>query len=195
MEDIKKLVERLTDLWHWLLGLVSGVAAVWKLYTVYGSRFWRAIALSDAIYGHFGPEAAQQFVADLRDRKRDGVVRESRLQLVEKKLDLAVYLCSDAGTCEWVNTECAELLCIERANCIGLGWLEGIDAVERGKVYDVWMHAVTHRLPYECKYTVHNRRTGKKTLCLTYAYPHITSEGKLLCYVGYLIPETESASS
>jgi PAS domain-containing protein len=189
VDDIKKLFERLTDLWHWLLGLVSGIIAVWKLCSIYGSRFWRAIALSDAIHDHLGPEASKQFVAEMREHKRDGVVRESRLQLVEKKLDLAVYLCSDTGSCEWVNNECAELIGLDRLDCLGLGWLEGVDAVERGKVYDVWMHAVSHRLPYEYKYTVHNRRTGKKIVCVTFAYPHITSDGKLLCYVGYLTPE------
>ena len=194
MDDIKKLIERLADLWHWLLGLVSGIAAVWKVYSVYGTRVRRAIVLSDAIHAHFGPEAAESFIADLRDRRRDGVVRESRLQLVEKKLDLAVYLCSDTGNCEWVNNETAELFGIERINCIGLGWLDGIAADERAKVYDVWMHAVSHRIPYECRYTVHNRRTGNKTICVTYAYPHITSGGKLLCYVGYVTPEKPSGN-
>lgn len=189
MDDLKKLYDRLADLWAIVLGVVGGIAAIWRVYNIYGARLWRAVLLSDAIHSHFGHEAAKRFVDDLCERKREGIIRESRLQLVEKKLDLAVYLCSANGECEWVNNEAAELFGIERAGCVGLGWLEGIDAVERGHVYDVWMHSVSHRLPYEFRYTVKNRRTGIKTVCVTYAYPHLGKDGKLLYYVCYVTPD------
>lgn len=189
MDDIKKLYDRLVDLWAVLLGMVGGITAIWRVYRVYGTRIWRAILLSDAIHDHFGAETANKFIAEIRDRKRDGVVRESRLQLVEKKLDLAVYLCSAEGQCQWVNNEFGELFGIERVYCIGHGWLEGIEAIERGQVYDVWMHAVKNKLPYEYRYTIKNRRTGVKMKCVTYAFPHLTSDGEVLCYVGYVQSE------
>ena len=191
MDELKKLFERCFDMWHWVLGLVSGVAALWKFYRVYGDRFYRAIVLADAVYDHLGPKSPKQFLAEYREQKRNSIVRESRLQLVEKKLELAVYLCSETGECEWVNTECAELLGIERVDCLGLGWFEGVDAPERSAVYDSWMHSVAHKLSWECRYTLFNRRIERKTPCVTYAYPHL-SGGKLLCYVGYITPETSN---
>lgn len=191
MDELKKFYDRLVDLWVILLGLGSGIVAIWRIYCVHGTRLRRAMLLSDAVYSYFGPKATKLILAEFQEHKREGVVRESRLQLVEKKLDLAVYLCSDTGSCEWVNVEFAELLGIERISCLGLGWLEGVEANERTQVYNSWIHAVSHHLPYEYRYTIHNRRSGKKSQCLSYAYPHITSAGVLLCYVGYLVAETE----
>ena len=192
MDDLKKLYDRLSDLWAVVFGVVGGVTAIWRVYRVYGARIWRAVLLSDAIHIHFGPKAATAFIADFQNSKRDGIILESRLQLVENKLDLAGYVCSASGECEWVNSECAELLGIERINCLGFGWIEGIEATERTRVHSEWMHAVAHKLPYECRYTVHNRRSGKKTICVTFAFPHITSGGKLICYVGHLTPENKT---
>lgn len=193
MDDLKKFLERFDTVWAVFLGVGSGVAAIWRLYRTHGRRWLRAMCLSDAVYSHFGPNAARELVSSIDRRKREGIIRESRQKLVEEELDLAVYVCSATGNCEWVNDRCANLLGISDSSCIGFGWLDGIEASERTSVFDIWMHAVKNRLPYECRYTVHNRRTGERRICITKAYPLISSDGKVWCYTGSIKPETPDA--
>lgn len=187
MDEIKKLVGRLTDIWHVLVGVAGGILACWRVYAAHGHRVRRALLLSDAIHSSFGDEAAEDFLRDLLLRSKDSLIRESRIQLVEEKLGLAIY-CGDAsGNYEFVNHQFAELFGIDREGCLGYGWIDGVAGQERQRVHESWMYAVHNQLPYEGEYTVQNRRTGERIYCLTKAYPAVDGERRLVCYVGYVV--------
>jgi len=161
-------------------GAVAAIAAAVRL-------CWRRLVYiaraSEAARQRYGddPEAVVDFWFA---RQQTIAIHEIRQRLLESAIGAAIYVCDLQGQCESVNEELAELFGIDKADCVGLGWLEGICPEDRKRVHDVWMFCVTAGIPYECEYIVHNKRTGAEVEVTTKAYPVKRFDGKMLCYVG-----------
>jgi PAS domain S-box-containing protein len=115
------------------------------------------------------------------------LLHHSRLQLIEERLDLAVYVCSAKGECEWVSEAISDLFGIDREKFVGYGWLEAIIGDEREGIHKKWKYAIENGLPYEASYTVRHQRTHRLIPCRTEAFPVFSGvEHELSFYVGFV---------
>ena len=187
MEELKNAIHRLGELWHFVLGAISAGFAAYRIWRRHGVRVVTAYRVGLALHAEFGRDAAKQIAADLKRLSRMQLLHHSRLQLIEERLNLAVYICSAEGDCEWVSEAITNLFGIDREKFVGYGWLEAIVGDEREGVHKKWTYAIKNGLPYEARYTVRHQRTHKLTVCRTEAFPVFSGEDKVLSfYVGFV---------
>lgn len=184
MDDIQRLIDRVSDFWGWIIGAVTGVMAALAAWRKHGRRIHRTVVLSDRIHEHFGKDAGKKIVDELSRRSKDIVLGEVRQQFLEQRLGIALYVCASSGSCEYASEALADLFGLERAEMLGNGWLKAVDMSERQKVMEFWEYAVKHNMPYDYEYAVINQNTGKRFRVITRAFPVASRSGEMLCYVG-----------
>lgn len=133
-------------------------------------RVVAAYRIGIALHSEFGRDAAKKISEDIQRLSRMQLLHHSRLQLAERQLKIAVYVCSPEGGCEWVSEAIADLFGIDRQKFIGYGWLEAIVGSEREAVHRKWKYSVDNSLPYEDVYTVRHQRTHELVSCRTEAF-------------------------
>lgn len=101
-------------------------------------------------------------------------------------LDLSphpVYECNPTGECIFANGLLCDLFGLSAEDMMGSGWLEGILPEERERVFETWQSSVNNKIPYECSYTIRNRKTGVRHNAVTRALP-LEHDGVLIGYLG-----------
>ena len=185
MDDIENVLDKLAGLWGYALGCGGFIIASHKWFRRWYRDVYRALRFSSLIHSHFGSNAATAIIESLRERTRDGAIREVRLTLLEESLGAGIYVCDPVtGKCLNCNTALAELFGLDIGAFRDFGWLCAILPDDRIAVYDRWTACVKNTIPYEYSYRVKNQRTGREFRVLTRAYPAVLRDGTLLCYVG-----------
>lgn len=184
MDELIKLFGKISDFWGWAVGLVTGALAAFAAWRKHGRRFFRSLALSDRVHDHFGEKAGDKIVEEFSRRSKDIILGEVRQQFIESKLGIALYVCSPDGSCEYANEAIADLFGLERAQMLGNGWMRAVNRSERQKVMEFWEYAVQHKMPYDYEYGVVNQETMEKFKVSTRAFPVVSKDGSVLCYVG-----------
>lgn len=184
MDDLIKFCTKLADFWGWITGAITGIIAAVATWRRHGSRICRTIALSDNLHAHFGPKAGKKMVEEFSRRSKDILLGEVRQQFLESKLGIALYVCSSDGSCEYANESLATLFGLERAQMLGNGWLQAVNRSERQKVMEFWHYAIEHKMPYDYEYGIVNQETLEKFHAVTRAFPVVSKDGAMLCYVG-----------
>lgn len=179
-----KIFASIVDIWEWIVGCITVLYAGYRAWRKFGSSIGMALRLSSDLHKHYGKEAAKKIIESLSRAYRNGAIREARQQFIESELGLPIFVCSKDGRCEYTNKELNELLGLDSGACSGFGWIEGVDPIQRQRVYEKWMYITEHSLPYYEEYTVVNQRTGEKTECVARARPAKDQDGEILCYVG-----------
>ncbi len=185
MDDLKAALGKITDVWGYVIAIGGIVIACHKHVRRAYRAVYRALRFSNAIHVHFGNNAATALIESLRERTRDGAIREVRLTLLEDSLGAGIYVCDPVtGACLNCNTALAELFGLDQAAFRDFGWLSAIVPDDRIAVHERWTACVRNKIPYECSYRVKNQRTGREFRVITRAYPAMLKDGTLLCYVG-----------
>lgn len=185
MDEITRLVERISSGWVWLVSLVSSITAG----IVFGWKYFRqvrdAFRLSAAVYAQFGDNAPTALQAAYSEILLAVTVRELRVTLIEQALGAAIWVCrADNGAWIQSNMALCELFGLDQAALRDFGWLEAVDHPERLSCYDHWSKCVKDKIPYEGHYTITNQRTGRRFRCHARAHAAKSRDGTLLCYVG-----------
>ena len=185
MDELVKLFAKLADLWAYILAAIGFAFTGHRIITKHSHSVRRAIQLSDGLHAHYGDNPATKIISEIRERTRDGAIREIRLTLLEESLGAGIYVCDPiTGSCLSCNTALAELFGLDQSSFRGFGWLEGVRPSDRLPCYEHWTKCVKDKIPYEYTYTVRNHRDNREIKCVTRAYPAVLSDGTLLCYVG-----------
>ena len=183
-DKIKSLVDLLLACWGWLVGAVGfGIAAI-KVWRQFGGSLLSVIGFCHNLHTRYGDDAGKKIIEEI-DRLTHRVgVNSVRLEMVEHRSSLALFVCLPTGACEFVNRELSELFGLDNDECRGFGWTAPIDFGDKIRVVEHWKKCVDNGLPYEERYTIWNGRTNAKLRIYARALPHFDSSGKLLVYVG-----------
>lgn len=95
-----------------------------------------------------------------------------------------LYECSPTGECVFANQVLCDLFGLSYEDMLGSGWLAGVDATDRQRVYQVWSTAIESHIPYECSYKIVNRRDKTAWLVTTIALPIVDDKAGLMGYLG-----------
>lgn len=117
-------------------------------------------------------------------------VSEIRRLLIESTLGLSIFVCGKDGKCRDSNENLANLFGLDRSGTLGFGWLDCVCPEDRERVHESWMYAIRNGLPYECEYTVRNRRLNTEYVVVSRAYPVLSTKGEVYYYVGSVKKET-----
>lgn len=93
-----------------------------------------------------------------------------------------VYECNPDGSWYYANDTLCKLFNVPKEDMMVNGWLKGLGADERERVYHIWSTAVKLRLPYECSY-----KLTSGDIISTVAEPMLSSDGELFGYRGTLV--------
>lgn len=178
-----QLLLLLTDWWLYGVAAAGFVASSYGAWIVFRTRILFVVRAADAVRRVYGDDA-EEIVDFWYSRSKTIAVQEIRQRLLESHFGLSIYVCDPAGECDYVNDELCELFGLDRDDCKGFGWLEGIMPEDRKRVHEGWIFCVSHRIPYDCDYAVTNKRTGITVEVSTKAYPVTKISGEVLCYVG-----------
>lgn len=185
MDDFSSAIKKLGEFWAIAAGLCAFAAGWLSFGRRHGRRLLRSVDLSDHLHQHFGHESTKTLAGELHRIHIDGAIREVRIALLERRSSSAIYVCdSVSGGCTYANSELADMYGMDAADFAGNGWTEGIVPEERAGVFSAWQNAIGNCLPYECEYTVLNRRTEERFRVHTRAYPAKLKSGKVVWYVG-----------
>lgn len=185
MDDLENAINKLAGIWGYVLGCGGVLLAAHKWIRKWYRAVYRALRFSNAIHSHFGSNAAIAIIDSLRERTREGAIREVRLTLLEESLGAGIYVCDPVnGKCLNCNTALAELFGLDISSFRDFGWLSAIVPDDRIPTYERWTACVKNSIPYECEYRVKNQRTDRVFRVVTKAYPAVLRDGTLLCYVG-----------
>ena len=58
-----------------------------------------------------------------------------------------MYECSPEGNCVFANDKLCDLFGLSNEEMMGSGWLDGIEPIERERVYSTWKKSVEFRIP------------------------------------------------
>ena len=185
MDDLKSVLSKISDIWGYILVVGGVLVSCHKWFRKWYRAVHRAMRFSNAIHSHFGTNAATAIIESIRERTRDGAIREVRLTLLEESLGAGIYVCDPVtGACLNCNTALSELLGLDQMSFRDFGWLSAIVPDDRIAVHERWTACVRNKIPYECEYRTRNQRTGREFRVMTRAYPAVLKDGTLLCYVG-----------
>jgi len=185
VDSLENLFNKLVGLWGILLGCGGALLAGHKWIRQWYRAVSRALRFSIAMHAHFGSNPATVLIELLRERTRDGAIREIRLTLLEESLGAGIYLCHpDTGSCFKCNTALSELWGLDQVSFCDFGWLSAVMPDDRIAVHERWTACVRNKIPYECEYRIRNQRTGREFKVVTRAYPAVLKDGTILCYVG-----------
>lgn len=185
MDDLKSVLSKISDIWGYILVVGGVLVSCHKWFRKWYRAVHRAMRFSNAIHSHFGTNAATAIIESIRERTRDGAIREVRLTLLEESLGAGIYVCDPVtGACLNCNTALSELFGLDQMSFRDFGWLSAIVPDDRITVHERWTACVRNKIPYECEYLARNQRTGREFRVITRAYPAVLKDGTLLCYVG-----------
>ena len=185
MDDLKSVLSKISDIWGYILVVGGVLVSCHKWFRKWYRAVHRAMRFSNAIHSHFGTNAATAIIESIRERTRDGAIREVRLTLLEESLGAGIYVCDPVtGACLNCNTALSELFGLDQMSFRDFGWLSAIVPDDRIAAHERWTACVRNKIPYECEYRIRNQRTGREFRVMTRAYPAVLKDGTLLCYVG-----------
>jgi len=144
----------------------------------------RSINLSNSFYGK-SDSPAEEIFRLFEDIRR----LEIRAQLVERELEIGIFIAGVDGQWEFSNERLGKLLGDSR-DLVGLGWLSSVVLGQRDRVLRNWKKSIANQTPYEDSYTIENDRDGT-TFQVTAKAVAASRNGVVECYVGYLTIEED----
>jgi PAS domain-containing protein len=164
----------ITDLSHLLAGvtvIVSAAFAVWKTLGV----VWHKTAEIRRLYS-------------LKHQRwlETGVARAmSKIDIVMRINNNAVYVCTPQGANVMVTEALAELFGLTPEEMAGNGWSAAIScSSERTRAVNHWHECVKNRIPYDDEYEVEVR--GQRFRVGTTAHAVVNSMSDVLFYTGWV---------
>lgn len=149
----------------------------------------RVIPFIDSMTHEFSPNSGKS-IKDQINRIDDATrLAELRSKLIASNLltSTGVYECNVHGDCTWANNAFCDMLGLSQEEVLGSGWLAGIKAADRIKVWEVWQQSIAQDIPYECLYTIVNHRTREEISVRANAITHKSISGKNLGFYGTLV--------
>jgi PAS domain S-box-containing protein len=145
----------------------------------------RIIPFIDSMTHEFNPNSGKS-IKDQLNRIDDSIrLGELRSKMISNSLvTTGTYECNADGEVTWVNNAMADLFGMSKDEMLGRGWLTGVKAGERHRVWDEWMETVDQDIPYEAEYTVVNQKTRNETPIRTVAVAHKNLDSQILGYYG-----------
>jgi len=177
----RNTLETITLAWGLLatIGVFVGTVLVWTLVGYSRVRF--AVRLISCLHNTLGEHPGPK----IKRLAESIAVAEIRRLLIESTLGLSIFVCSKDGRLKDGNENLADLFGIDRSGLLGFGWLDAVCPDDRERVHEQWMYAVRNGLPYECEYTVKNRRqSNSEYIVVARAYPVQTPNGEVEYFVG-----------
>lgn len=172
------------------------VVACIAVFSAFGGFVWGGLRLSQTIrqywtalshlHEEFGDDPIRKLSAVIRDIEASYGELEIRRRIIERHLEIGIYTCSPTGEYIWVNDVLAESFGMDSTEITGNGWVSAVAEEEQERIFDHWKRAVNNNLPYADRYLV--RTEHREWMAKTEAWP-VVSKGRLLCYVGYVVPD------
>jgi PAS domain S-box-containing protein len=183
VQQFVNLLEQFGQWWVYGAAAIGAVASCYGAWIVFRSRILFIVRAADVVRRVYGDDA-ESVVQFWYVRQKTIAIQEVRQRLLESSVGLSIYVCDKEGNCEFVNDELCDLFGLEKADCIGFGWLSGLGPNDRQRVHDNWMFCVKNKIPYDCDYKVQNQRTKEIHTVTAKGYPVVSHSGEVLCYVG-----------
>lgn len=161
------------------VALVVIPVATWSFVTLRG-----AIIKIAAVHKAIMPNGGSSLWDDIGKIKNHLTVLQTGLRFHSQRRNDCpaspyVYEFDSEGMCVWASPNLADLFGIQQSEMLGLGWLGGIDSMEkRESAQEHWQMSRERGIPYEDTFQLRN---GK--IVTTKAYPAIR-DGKVLHYFG-----------
>lgn len=165
--------------------LAGGIYGGYRFCKVAGG-YWRTLRDLHSCFGH---DAAKTLAEIIRNIEATQGELEVRRLIVERHLKIGVYVCDERGDCTWCNDVLADLFHLDTTEILHHGWIAAVRRSDRHAAYETWKRAVADRLPYKESYVV-EPEAGEPWEAITEAWPVFDQKGKVLCYVGYVVPRS-----
>lgn len=170
------------------IGCLSAfLAGLWAFYrhSQRVLRYWRSLSDLHDLYGDDPVKTLAAIIATIETGQGE---IELRQRIAERHLKIGVYVCDVNGLCTWGNDVLCDSFGLDSREILGNGWIEAIEESEQQRVIEHWKRCVKDLLPYRESYRV--IPAGHDPWhAITKAWPVATTNGRLLCYVGYVIEE------
>lgn len=155
--------------------IVESLKGIWKSL----EELERAIPIMRNIAYEFSPNAGGS-LRDVVDRIENGLISEEHVTRVILNKSPEAHFETDAkGNCIWVNDAYSELSGLNHEDCLGQGWLSGIDIADRAAVIAEWNHSIKEGIIFEGVYRF--TKTGFARCTTAMARNH---KGELLSVIG-----------
>ena len=149
----------------------------------------RVVPFIDNMNHEFSPNSGKS-IKDQINRIDDALrLAELRSKLIASNLltTTGVYECSPDGDCTWANNAFCDMLGLSQDEVIGSGWLNGVMGTDRLRVWEDWQTSIEQDIPYECIFTIVNRRTREEIPVRANAITHKSIADKNLGFYGTVI--------
>lgn len=138
-------------------GFVTTVALGWR----YLGRSYRAFLAAHSLSAHFGTRAGETLYNLLDSLELAAVEASARRNIVERHLQIGIYVCSRLGAITWVNEHFSASFGIDRDAATGFGWVSCIHSDDRDRVQEAWRRYAANDLPFSATCRVKNDRTNQ----------------------------------
>ena len=71
---------------------------------------------------------------------------EARLDILENKVGVGIYICDDEGKCIYTNKYLAKIFDCDKIEMQNFGWTKKV--VDQQKALDKWIYCTTNKLSY-----------------------------------------------
>lgn len=153
----KHWIELLVYIGSVLGGLVTALAVGWRLL----GRGYRALLAADSLSTSFGHRAGETIYSLLDSLELAAVEASARRNIVERHLQIGIYVCSRLGAITWVNEHFSASFGIDRDAATGFGWVSCIHSDDRDRVQEAWRRYAANDLPFSATCRVTNQRTNE----------------------------------
>lgn len=173
--------------------ILAGLVASYGL-ILFGSRFarklyqaWRVV---DDLHREFGPSPVGELLAVLRSIEASHGEIEVRQRLAERHLEFGVFVSTGSGQWTWANAWLCQSFGLDSSDLRDNGWVSAVKGSEQAAEYRHWLGCIAQSLHYERTFTIqpHNRTSKPWQACVE-AWPVCDRDGKVICYVGYVVDE------
>lgn len=173
--------------------IVGGLVAAWGFLVLMRRRFsiaCRAFSILCRLHDSLGPNADAQIINALEEGSKIRAELLLRMQLVERHLDIGVYLCDADGKCVFASSILCEQFGLDSQEMLGFGWSAVIPTKQRQRVVEYWQSCVSGGIPYSDQYEINNAVTGRHLRVITEAYK-VEHDDHATFYLGWVKPKTE----
>ena len=151
-------------------------------------KFYQTYSVVSDLHREFGPSPVGELLAVLRAIEASHGEIEIRQRLAERHLEFGVFVSTVEGNWTWANAWLCESFGLDSSELRDNGWVSALKDSEQVEEYRHWLGCIDENLHYERTYTIesHNRKT-KTWRAGSEAWPVTDRDGKLICYVGYVV--------
>ncbi len=163
---------------------ILGTIFVFFKWLIPFAKYLLGLILSvNSIYSHFGSNSGAKIRKVLVELQSSSSLMQVKQDLLSKHLNLGIYVTSAEGQFIAANPTLCDLFGMDEKDFHGTGWLKAVK--EKLQVFEHWKMSRANEIPYSDSYIIINQRTNEECEVYTEAYPVKTSDGTLLCYVGF----------